>query len=217
MPPSTTHTLWQLLDTVADPEVPVLSILDLGIVRRVRIGDAVSEWTDQRELLEQSDTIIDANAAYQAYAATALIENLPLPTAHLVADHVPLERQTSSFDLSELRYTPIELVITPTYSGCPAVHAIEIALRLALAAAGLPHAQINTVLSPPWTSDWLTQRGHNRLRAYGIAPPNRTGKVRCPICGSEHTELLSQFGSTACKSLYRCQDCLEPFDYFKCH
>lgn len=114
--------------------------------------------------------------------------------------------------------------VTPTYSGCPAVLAIELAIEAALRDAGF-EARIERVMSPPWTTDWITAEGREKLRDYGIAPPGKAaGKmalfgetvVACPRCGSEETERLSEFGSTACKAQYRCLNCAEPFDYFKC-
>ena len=157
--------IWQLLEEVSDPEVPVLSILDLGIVRGV------------------------------------LVEG-----------------------------EQITVTITPTDSGCPAMNTIATDIRLRLLAEGYTKLSINNQLSPAWTTDWMSQAGREKLEAYGIAPPvdgtatghmlNLFGKdtaVRCPICKSAHTHLVSQFGSTACKAHYQCDDCLEPFDYFKCH
>ena len=152
----------QLLGQVSDPEVPILSILDLGIVR---------SWRQ------------DENG--------------------------------------------VEVVITPTYSGCPAMDTIEADIRNTFSEAGYSSLEVRTVLDPPWTTDWMSEEGKEKLRAYGIAPPEsgsadkRTlfGKeeaVRCPHCRSLQTEVVSMFGSTACKALYRCKDCLEPFDYFKC-
>ncbi|WJY22550.1 1,2-phenylacetyl-CoA epoxidase subunit PaaD [Fontisubflavum oceani] len=115
--------------------------------------------------------------------------------------------------------------VTPTYSGCPATMAIEMAIEVALREAGFD-VRIERVLSPPWTTDWITEAGREKLRAYGIAPPvEASGSVRalfgevtvaCPRCGSEQTEKISEFGSTACKAQYRCLSCAEPFDYFKC-
>ncbi|MEM8797194.1 MAG: 1,2-phenylacetyl-CoA epoxidase subunit PaaD [Pseudomonadota bacterium] len=115
--------------------------------------------------------------------------------------------------------------VTPTYSGCPAVLAIELAIEAALAEAGF-NARIERVISPAWTTDWITEEGREKLRAFGIAPPAKTSssirslfgevQVECPKCGSGDTERVSEFGSTACKALYRCRACLEPFDYFKC-
>lgn len=147
------HDIQQILEKVKDPEIPVISIIDLGIVR---------------------DVIIDKQ---------------------------------------------IEIVITPTYSGCPAMLEIEKNIHNALIKEGLENFKITTVLSPAWTTDWMTEEGKERLKEYGIAPPNPTSPedVDCPHCGSENTSLISQFGSTACKALYKCNDCLEPFDYFKCH
>ncbi|QBY01972.1 phenylacetate-CoA oxygenase subunit PaaJ [Rhodophyticola sp. CCM32] len=115
--------------------------------------------------------------------------------------------------------------VTPTYSGCPATLAIEMAIEMALRDAGY-EARIERVLTPPWTTDWITEAGRKKLSAYGIAPPvEAAGSVRalfgevavsCPLCGSEATERISEFGSTACKAQYRCLTCAEPFDYFKC-
>lgn len=116
--------------------------------------------------------------------------------------------------------------ITPTYTGCPATFAIEQSIRLALDMAGLGEIGIVTELSPPWTTDWITEAGREKLRAYGIAPPPRgdgrgnlreTTPTACPQCGSTDTEELSRFGSTPCKALMRCRACAEPFDRFKCH
>lgn len=133
-------------------------------------------------------------------------------------------------DLGILRWLRIEegtavVGVTPTYSGCPAVLAIELAIEAALRDAGF-EPRIERVLSPPWTTDWVTDAGREKLRAYGIAPPERaTGSkmalfgettVACPRCASTDTEKLSEFGSTACKAQYRCRSCAEPFDYFKC-
>ena len=161
-----TAQIWQLLEEVADPEVPVLSILDLGIVRAVRV-----------------------TAAGQ-----------------------------------------VHVTITPTYAGCPAMSAIATEIRLRLLAEGVTDLQIHHQLSPAWTTDWLSAAGRAKLTAYGIAPPvdgTATGHVlnlfgqdtavRCPLCASDNTHLVSQFGSTACKAHYQCDDCQEPFDYFKCH
>jgi ring-1,2-phenylacetyl-CoA epoxidase subunit PaaD len=152
-----TDAVWQILESICDPEIPVLSILDLGIVRAVNR---------------------DENGG-------------------------------------------IEVVITPTYTGCPAMDMIAMNIRLAL--AGYKNVAIKTVLSPAWTTDWMTEAGKAKLQQYGIAPPKGNAGsiskdgVECPQCHSTHTKLLSEFGSTACKALYQCQDCKEPFDYFKCH
>jgi len=131
----------------------------------------------------------------------------------------------------------LEVMITPTYSGCPAMQAIADDIRSALMQYGLRDVTIATQLSPPWTTDWMSESGKQKLRDYGIAPPAQLASeqaaeniidisamlsrnapaIACPQCGSSHTRLISQFGSTACKALYRCTDCLEPFDYFKPH
>lgn len=121
----------------------------------------------------------------------------------------------------------VEVKITPTYSGCPAMQRMENDIKEILHKNGIANLKITTVYSPPWTTDWITDEAKEKLRKYGIAPPEKTtedkswltGKskiVKCPRCGSVNTKLVSQFGSTACKALYQCQDCLEPFDYFKC-
>ena len=111
------------------------------------------------------------------------------------------------------------VVLTPTYTGCPATQVIETMVREALDEAGFPHVRIETTLSPPWTTDWITPEGREKLRAYGIAPPIPAGTrdVHCPQCGSASTQEISRFGSTPCKALWRCRDCAEPFDLFKCH
>lgn len=153
-----------LLGGVNDPEVPVLSILDLGIVRDIRMANG-----------------------------------------------------------------EVEVIITPTYSGCPAMDMIRMQIRAVLDQHGYADARITTVLSPAWTTEWMSQEGKDKLKAYGIAPPNplqqvchtnlfqREEAIQCPHCRSFHTSLISEFGSTACKALYRCEECREPFDYFKCH
>ena len=148
------------LGQVPDPEIPVLSITDLGIVREVRCSDGIT------------------------------------------------------------------VVLAPTYSGCPATEVIERSVVAALAAHGLENVRIERSVSPPWTTDWMTDEGRDKLREYGIAPPEKgAGKralldggrqVCCPRCGSADSELVSEFGSTACKAAYRCAACLEPFEYFKC-
>ena len=118
------------------------------------------------------------------------------------------------------------VVITPTYTGCPATIAIESAIRAALDAHGFAHVAIETALSPPWTTDWINEAGRENLRAYGIAPPPKGAAAaslkndqpaQCPRCGSSDTEEISRFGSTPCKALWRCKACAEPFDRFKCH
>ena len=167
------QTIWQLLEEVKDPEVPVLSILDLGIVRDIKVR------------------------------AT----ELSAPGKEGIA---------------------VLITITPTYSGCPAMDVISMDIRLKLIEQGYRNVQIRQNLSPAWTTDWMTEEGKRKLREYGIAPPNPKQQfcvdemfaeeaVACPRCQSHHTELISQFASTACKSMYRCLDCKEAFDYFKCH
>lgn len=154
--------IWDLLESISDPEIPVLSIVDLGVVREVH----------------------DSEGRYR-------------------------------------------IDITPTYSGCPAMNMIEAEIRAVMAENGI-EADVKLVLSPAWTTDWMSENGKKKLREYGIAPPQdepitvnalfgKPDKIICPHCGGNHTEMVSQFGSTACKSLYKCLDCLEPFDYFKCH
>lgn len=161
-----TEDVWDQLATVMDPEIPVLSIIDLGIVRKVEI--------DQQNKL-------------------------------------------------------VKVTITPTYSGCPAMDVIRDNIRSTLEQKGIREVEIDTILSPAWTTDWMSEQAKQKLKAYGIAPPNPTQPVcslemfihdeavQCPRCNSFNTELISRFGSTACKSLYRCKDCQEPFDHFKCH
>lgn len=120
------------------------------------------------------------------------------------------------------------ITITPTYSGCPAMKAIEQDIVALLKENGIEKVKVKSVLSPVWTTDWLSEVAREKLRNYGISPPEKTTSdksiltgiqkiVKCPRCNSENTELVSQFGSTACKALYKCKDCLEPFDLFKCH
>jgi ring-1,2-phenylacetyl-CoA epoxidase subunit PaaD len=156
--------IWKILEEVSDPEIPVLSVIDLGIIRDVRTSE----------------------------------------------DGTPI------------------ITITPTYSGCPAMNTIEVNIRAVLQDQGYETVKVETVLHPAWTTDWMTEAGRKKLLAYGIAPPVKGSVdkqalfaehpvVACPQCGSENTQMLSQFGSTACKSLYQCRDCMEPFDYFKCH
>lgn len=158
----TQSEILHLLENVFDPEVPVLTVQDLGIIREVII-------TNDNE---------------------------------------------------------VEIVITPTYSGCPAMNTIAMNIKFELMSKGIQHVKVTEVLSPAWTTDWMTEQGKQKLQAYGIAPPQYTTKnnplendavVPCPRCHSLDTKLISQYGSTACKALYKCNDCLEPFDYFKCH
>lgn len=152
---------WAAAATVCDPEVPVLTIEDLGVLREVRVdGDG-----------------------------------------------------------------RVDVVITPTYSGCPAMDMIALNVEVALEKAGFDRPRVTLVLSPAWTTDWMTEDGKRKLRAYGIAPPaGRAGRralfgeetVPCPRCASTDTQCVSEFGSTSCKALWRCAACHEPFDYFKC-
>jgi ring-1,2-phenylacetyl-CoA epoxidase subunit PaaD len=112
---------------------------------------------------------------------------------------------------------PPRVRISPTYTGCPATVAIEISIREALDKAGFDDVHIERVLFPPWTTDWITPRGRERLKAYGIAPPELSVTAECPLCGSTDTVEVSRFGSTPCKAQWRCNSCLEPFERFKCH
>lgn len=120
------------------------------------------------------------------------------------------------------------VTITPTYSGCPAMKAIEQDIVALLKENGIEKVKVKSIFSPAWTTDWISETAKEKLRKFGISPPEKTTSdksvltgiqkvVRCPRCNSENTELVSQFGSTACKALYKCKDCLEPFDHFKCH
>ena len=146
------ETVWQWLGEVPDPEIPVISLTDLGIIRDVA-------WRD--------DTL--------------------------------------------------EVTVTPTYSGCPATRVINLDIETALRARGIDKLELKRQLSPPWTTDWLSAEGRDKLERYGIAPPQPAGGPKhCPHCHSTEVEKISQFGSTPCKAQWRCTDCLEPFDYFKC-
>ncbi len=144
--------VWTWLDAVPDPEIPVISVVDLGVVRAVSVS----------------------------------------------GDYV-------------------KIIITPTYSGCPAMAVIAMDIETALAKQGVPSVHLKTQIAPAWTTDWLSEKGRARLESYGIAPPQASGGPdRCPQCKSQAVERVSQFGSTPCKAQWRCTDCLEPFDYFKC-
>ena len=150
--------LFELLSSVCDPEIPVLTLQDLGVLRDISMSG-----------------------------------------------------------------NEVKVTITPTYSGCPAVDVMQADIKSALNNAGYQHVTIQQSLSPAWTTDWMSDAGRQKLRAYGIAPPARiSGQqteqpgIQCPQCGSDEVKRISEFGSTACKALYQCQDCLEPFDYFKC-
>ena len=147
-----TAEIWDWLDQVPDPEIPVISVVDLGVVRGV-------EW--------QGDTL--------------------------------------------------EVAVTPTYSGCPATRMISLDIETALRDRGIGDVRVKTRIAPPWTTDWLSEKGRARLSDYGIAPPSPSGgPEKCPRCGSKDVARISQFGSTPCKAQWRCRSCLEPFDYFKC-
>ncbi len=150
--------IYKILEQVSDPEIPVLTITDLGIVREVLLAEG-----------------------------------------------------------------KIEIIITPTYTGCPAMDMIAMQIRIALIAAGFYSVKVTSTLSPSWTTDWITDVGKQKLLEYGIAPPKGNADnppsdgVSCPHCSSNDTKLISAFGSTACKALYKCEACKEPFDYFKCY
>ena len=147
-----TDQIWDWLDAVPDPEIPVISVVDLGIVRDVA-------WTGET----------------------------------------------------------LTVTVTPTYSGCPATSVIAMDIETALRDRGVQQLELKTQIAPAWTTDWLSQKGRERLMEYGIAPPQPAGgPSNCPRCGSASVERVSQFGSTPCKAHWRCTDCLEPFDYFKC-
>jgi ring-1,2-phenylacetyl-CoA epoxidase subunit PaaD len=169
--------IWSVLETVTDPEVPVLTIIDLGIVRDV--------------ILKVSpDGATDPQVGGESWERSSVEE--------------------------------VEIIITPTYTGCPAMDMIAMNIKLALAEQGYQNIKINSVLSPVWTTDWMSEEGKRKLKEYGIAAPDKkftipADGVECPQCHSHHTRLVSEFGSTACKALYQCKDCKEPFDYFKCH
>ncbi|MCL4716804.1 MAG: phenylacetate-CoA oxygenase subunit PaaJ [Hyphomonadaceae bacterium] len=150
-------------------------------------------------------------------AVRALLANVPDPEIPAV----------SVIDLGIVRdVSALRVLITPTYTGCPATLAIEQAIRAALDGGGFADVAIETTLSPPWSTDWISDRGREKLRAYGIAPPPKgaaaaslknQAPAECPRCGSSETEEISRFGSTPCKALWRCTACAEPFDRFKCH
>lgn len=148
--------VWSWLEHVPDPEIPVISVVDLGIIREIH-------WNDDQLVVS----------------------------------------------------------VTPTYSGCPATEVIARDIRESLLARGVENVRLETKISPPWTTDWISERGRVQLREYGIAPPGREfiqiENVPCPRCGSKDTEIVSRFGSTPCKAIYKCRACLEPFDAFKRH
>jgi len=143
-------------------------------------------------------------------AVMAVLEKIPDP-------EIPVLSITDLGIVRGFADDPPRVRISPTYTGCPATIAIEIMIREALDAAGFRHVHIERVLFPPWTTDWISQRGRDRLKAYGIAPPDPSATAECPLCGSIDTEEVSRFGSTPCKAQWRCKACLEPFERFKCH
>lgn len=155
--------------------------------------------------------------AQRAWDAAAVVPDPEVPCVNVA--ELGILRDVAMIDGKAVAY------VTPTYTGCPAVLAIELAIEVALREAGF-EPKIERVISPAWTTDWISDVGREKLRAYGIAPPVAGSNsklalfgetiVACPQCESENTEKLSEFGSTACKAQYRCKDCLEPFDYFKC-
>ncbi|HET6766684.1 MAG TPA: 1,2-phenylacetyl-CoA epoxidase subunit PaaD [Chitinophagaceae bacterium] len=157
-------TIYSYLGEINDPEIPVLSIVDLGIVRDIKMTNE-----------------------------------------------------------------ELEVIITPTYTGCPAMDMITATIKIQLATLGFKKVKVTQALSPAWTTEWMSEEGKSKLKEYGIAPPNPKQQVcdqklfataeavQCPHCESYHTHRISEFGSTACKALYQCDDCKEPFDYFKCH
>lgn len=157
----TSREILALLESVADPEIPVLSVIDLGIVR---------------------DVVVSGEG--------------------------------------------VEVSVAPTYTGCPATEVIEQMIAAKLAENGIRNVTVKRVLSPPWTTDWLSESGRRKLEAYGIAPPAgsagkrsllaRDLRIQCPRCSAERTTRVSEFGSTPCKASYKCDECLEPFEYFKC-
>jgi ring-1,2-phenylacetyl-CoA epoxidase subunit PaaD len=151
-----------------------------------------------------------AALAIDEAAIMAVLERIPDP-------EIPVVSITDLGIVRGVADNPPRVLISPTYTGCPATLAIEQAIRDALDEAGFNHVFVQRVLFPPWTTDWISERGRERLRAFGIAPPDPNAKTPCPRCGSMETHQVSRFGSTPCKALWRCDSCLEPFDRFKCH
>jgi ring-1,2-phenylacetyl-CoA epoxidase subunit PaaD len=143
-------------------------------------------------------------------AILAVLETIPDP-------EIPVLTITDLGIVRGLADDPPRVMISPTYTGCPATIAIEMLIREALDKSGFEHVHIERVLFPPWTTDWISERGRQRLKAYGIAPPDPSATAECPLCGSRDTEEVSRFGSTPCKAQWRCNSCLEPFERFKCH
>jgi ring-1,2-phenylacetyl-CoA epoxidase subunit PaaD len=160
----------------------------------------------------------DAELRQRAWAAAATVVDPEIPV--LTIEDLGVLRDVSVVD------GRVEVAITPTYSGCPAMSMITLEIELALERQGILDADVRTVLAPAWTTDWMSEDGRRKLKDYGIAPPLPSAgrralfgvqQVACPQCGSVETEVLSEFGSTSCKALWRCNSCREPFDYFKCH
>jgi ring-1,2-phenylacetyl-CoA epoxidase subunit PaaD len=143
-------------------------------------------------------------------AIMAVLEGVPDP-------EIPVLSITDLGIVRGIAHDPERVLISPTYTGCPATSAIETSIREALDQAGFNRVHIERVLFPPWSTDWITQRGRERLHAYGIAPPSLSATAECPQCGSADTVEVSRFGATPCKAQWRCNACLEPFDRFKCH
>lgn len=167
---------------------------------------------------EKAARKIDVAQTRRAFRAAAGVVDPEIPV--LTIGDLGVLRDVVVFD------DRVEVAITPTYSGCPAMSMIAVEVELALEREGFRNVTVRTVLSPAWTTDWMSEEGRRKLTAHGIAPPLRQGsrralfgvqQVACPHCGSGNTELLSEFGSTSCKALWRCRDCRDPFDYFKCH
>jgi ring-1,2-phenylacetyl-CoA epoxidase subunit PaaD len=151
-----------------------------------------------------------AVTALDESAIMAVLEGLPDP-------EIPVLTITDLGIVRGFASDPPRVRISPTYTGCPATVAIEMSIREALDRAGYEDVHIERVLFPPWTTDWITPRGRERLHAYGIAPPSPSATATCPQCGSTDTIEVSRFGSTPCKAQWRCKSCLEPFERFKCH
>lgn len=143
-------------------------------------------------------------------AIMAVLETIPDP-------EIPVLTITDLGIVRGFAEDPPRVRITPTYTGCPATVAIELAIRDELDAAGFKDVHVERVLFPPWTTDWISERGREKLRAYGIAPPDPSPTAACPLCGSFDTVEVSRFGATPCKAQWRCKHCLEPFERFKCH
>ena len=151
-----------------------------------------------------------AGATIDDAAILAAIEHLPDP-------EIPVLTLNDLGIIRGIAHDPTRVLISPTYTGCPATVAIESSIREALDHAGLRDVHIERVLFPPWTTDWITERGRQRLHDYGIAPPSPSATAECPQCGSTDTVEISRFGATPCKAQWRCNSCLEPFERFKCH